>query len=91
MSRFQGAAALVAAAVLIASAGTALAQTTQLSPTPPVPLPQHAPPSHKPPSPPAKTLLPKTGMAVLPELLAATVLVAAGISIRDRISGRWSL
>jgi hypothetical protein len=84
MARFRRVAAMCAVVAMIAPAGTATAQTTSLSPTPPVPLPAHAPsgPAAAVPSP-APTPLPKTGMDVLPEALAASLLVALGISIRS--------
>jgi hypothetical protein len=91
MSRVRPAAALLAAAALIALAGasaavgvrTPLHGITRLSPTPPVPLPAHLPARPQPakPAKPAKPL-PKTGMALAPELLAALLLLALGVGAR---------
>jgi hypothetical protein len=95
MTRFRGAAALLAAVVLTAlvGAGAATAAPPPLSPTPPVSLPAHvghqrhhtsAPRSafhkHKP--------LPSTGLALAPVLLAATAMLALGYGARIAVPQR---
>jgi hypothetical protein len=81
MSRFRGAAALLAAVALMAPVGTAAGATTRLSPTPPVRLPAHLSPKPRP-APPAKPgrprPLPNTGIALLPELFVAASLLGLG-------------
>ncbi|HWE34598.1 MAG TPA: hypothetical protein VG410_13990 [Solirubrobacteraceae bacterium] len=91
MTRFRGAAALLAAVVLTAlvGAGLATAAPPRLSPTPPVSLPAHVghprhhttvPHKHKP--------LPNTGLSLAPVLLAATALLALGYGTRIAVSQR---
>jgi hypothetical protein len=84
MTRFRGAAALLAAVVLTAlvGAGVAMAAPPRLSPTPPVPLPARiGRPRHHASHARAKPL-PKTGLDIAPLLLAATAMIALGYGAR---------
>jgi hypothetical protein len=91
MTRFRGAAALLAAVILTAvvGAGVATAAPPRLSPSPPVPLPAHVGRSrhhHAAPAPPKP--LPKTGLEIGPLLLAATAMIALGYGTRISVVPR---
>ncbi len=88
MTRFRGAAALLAAVVLTAlvGVGVATAAPPPLSPTPPVSLPTHVghrhhTPDHRRVSHKHKPL-PNTGLSLAPVLLAATAMLALGYGAR---------
>ena len=78
MSRFRGAAALLAVVALMAPVGMAAGATPRLSPTPAVPLPAHVSPKLRPAKPAHPAPLPNTGIDLLPELLVAASLLALG-------------
>jgi hypothetical protein len=91
MTRFRGAAALLAAVVLTALAGAtaATAAGPRLSPTPPVPLPAHVGAArHHHAAPPPRKPLPKTGLSLAPLLLASTALLALGYATRIAVPQR---
>jgi hypothetical protein len=85
MTRFRGAAALLAAVVFTAlvGAGVAIAAPPRLSPAPPVPLPAHVGrPRHHHAAHARPKPLPKTGLEIAPLLLAATAMIALGYGTR---------
>jgi hypothetical protein len=96
MFRARSAAALLAAVAVIVPASEAMAAgrpihvhgTPSLSPTPPVPLPAHPPASHHRRHQAAHTPLPKTGLNLADELLAASVLLLGGAGARAGLRRR---
>ena len=92
MTRFRGAAALLAAVILTALVGAAVATAAPppLSPTPPVPLPAHVGAARHHHAVPARPKpLPKTGLSLAPVLLLATALLALGYGTRIAVPQRF--
>jgi hypothetical protein len=96
MSRARSAAALLAAVAVIVPASEAVAAgrpihvhgSQSISPTPPVPLPAHPSAGHHRRHHAAHTPLPTTGLDVVDELLAASVLLLGGAGARAGLRRR---
>jgi hypothetical protein len=98
MSRARSAAALLAAVAVIVPASEAVAAgrpihvhvhgSQSISPSPPVPLPAHPSAGHHRRHHAAHTPLPTTGLDVVDELLAASVLLLGGAGARAGLRRR---